>query len=120
MSSKNLYNFFSDAANSKRSTASITGDYKQLQKVANDINSSTINGKRMGDQIKLTVTKTEDNQGKLVLSGIKNKGRTDLKNVVKNADFENYLRGIDVSTPVELKNSKNSKTNNILMQQGQE
>ena len=104
--STNLYDFFNDAANSKKGTASITGNYKRLQKIANNINSSTINGKRMGDQIKLTVTKTDGKQGKLVLSGIKNKGRTDLKNVVKNADFEKYLRAINVRTPIELKNNK--------------
>ena len=102
----NMYNFFSDAANSGRKTSKITGNYEELQKVADDINNAVINGKSLGSQITLTVSKNAENpaKGELILSGIKNKGKTKLKNVVDNPELQNYLKGIDVNTPAEVRN----------------
>ena len=105
----NIYNFFSDAANGNRKNARLTGNFKELQKVANDLNNATINGKRLGTQINLTVNDLGNNNGELVLSGIKNTGKTKLKDVVKNKDFKEYLQGIDVNTPVRLQNKESQE-----------
>lgn len=101
----NMYDFFRDAANSNRKTAIITGNYKDLQKVADDINNATINGKQIGRQVKLTVS-NDNGVGKLTISGIKNRSRTDLKDIVNNEDLSNYLKGIDVRTPRNIRNTE--------------
>ena len=110
----NIYNFFSDAAysNGRKQTAKLTGNLDELQKVADDLNNATVNGKRLGTQINLTVEPVKgstNNQGQLILSGIKNKGKTNLRNVVKNKDFKQYLKGIDVNTPVQLQNKESQE-----------
>ena len=101
----NMYDFFRDAANSNRKTATITGNYEDLQKVADDINNATINGKQIGRQVKLTVS-NDNGVGKLTISGIKNRGRTDLKDIVNNEDLSNYLKGIDAGTPRNIRNTE--------------
>lgn len=108
----NIYDFFNNAANSNKKSAKITGNYEKLQKVANDINSASINGKKIGSQVKLTVSKLDNDLGRLELSDIKGTGKTKLREVVNNKDFEKYLRNIDVDTPTQLQNAKSVKALN--------
>lgn len=106
----NAYSFFSKAANSSARSATLTGTYKNLQRVADKINNSTVNGKRMGDLIDLTVTKSgKGNEAVLKLAGVKGKGRTDLNSVVNNPDLSNYLKNINIGTPTKIKNAKSAK-----------
>lgn len=115
----NMYDFFRDAANSNRKTATITGKYDDLQDVVDSINNSNINGKQIGRQVKLTVDKTSDEvrdevtkeiitpaKGTLKISGIKNRGRTDLKDIVNNEELSNYLKNLNVNTPRIINDTK--------------
>lgn len=112
----NMYSFFSDAANGNRKTAKLTGNLDELQKVANDLNNAVVNGKRLGTQITLKVNPLENGSGELVLSNIKSTGKTKLKDVVKNNDFKNYLKGIDVNTPIQLQNKESQEALSALNQ----
>lgn len=112
----NAYSFFSDAANKKGSTFKLEGDYKDLSKVADTINNANLNGKRFSN-VTLKAIPVKDENGKVVsgileLSDLKKGGRTTLKNILKNDEMSNYLKNIDIPTPVQIKDTAKAQEYN--------
>lgn len=107
--STNAYSFFSDAANKKGGTFKLDGNYDDLRKVADNINSANVNGKRFSTVTLKAIPITNENgkvvSGVLELSNLKKGGRTALKNILKNDEMSDYLKNIDIPTPVQIKDA---------------
>ena len=105
--STNAYSFFSNAANRKGGTFKLEGDYTELSKVADNINNANLNGKRFSNVTLKAIPVIDDNGdtigGILELSKLKKGGRTAIKNILKNDEMSNYLKNIDIPTPVQIK-----------------